>query len=181
MLNSTDPKPVQVHFRVPYPILLCTYTNVAVDHLVEGLVTASLSPLRIGYNGKVKPSLITHTLENKLAEHPLAAKLQRAKDQLESTMQRLRALEKRIEELKEKNMTRYEERLHAMEVDGVGLSRQIDALRAKTYGMYLRMVRDIVTTADVVSAALEKTVGMLQANGQFNGAFHSISSIELLY
>ncbi|KAH8831193.1 P-loop containing nucleoside triphosphate hydrolase protein [Flagelloscypha sp. PMI_526] len=39
---------LKVHFQVPHPLLVCTYTNVAVDNLVEGFVKAGLNPVRVG-------------------------------------------------------------------------------------------------------------------------------------
>jgi len=36
------------HFNVAHPLLVCTFTNLAVDNLVEGLVRAGLRPLRFG-------------------------------------------------------------------------------------------------------------------------------------
>ena len=50
---------------------MCTYTNVAVDNLVEGLVSAGLKPLRIGSGERVKSSLDVYTLDHKISIHPL--------------------------------------------------------------------------------------------------------------
>lgn len=140
--------------------MLCTYTNVAVDHLVEGLVGATLSPLRVGYVGKVKQSLLEHTLEHKLTKHPLAAQLQRIKDQMEKTEERLKALETRIKELQPKlgGRNHLSQRLEAMEADAIIMSRQIETLKAKGFAVYLKMVREIVVEADVVSDAWQVTV-----------------------
>ena len=52
---------------------MCTYTNVAVDNLVEGFVTAGLDPVRIGY-GQTKSTLQEHSLESKMEKHPLYQK-----------------------------------------------------------------------------------------------------------
>ena len=46
-------KLLKAHFEVPQPLMICTYTNVAVDNLVEGLMKAGLKPLRVGFGGKV--------------------------------------------------------------------------------------------------------------------------------
>ncbi|KAI0790274.1 hypothetical protein BC629DRAFT_399598 [Irpex lacteus] len=45
---------LKVHFGVPHPILFCTFTNGAVNHVIEGLVAAFLRPLRVGTSSKVK-------------------------------------------------------------------------------------------------------------------------------
>lgn len=68
-----------------HPILVCTYTNIAVDNLVEGLVKAGLQPLRIGSDGRVKESLLPFSLKGRLGDHPLHSTLlelqQRANEQ----------------------------------------------------------------------------------------------------
>jgi hypothetical protein len=53
--------------------MVCTYTNVAVDNLVEGFVTAGLDPVRIGY-GQIKSTLQEHSFEFKIEKHPLYPK-----------------------------------------------------------------------------------------------------------
>ena len=133
-----------------YPILLCTYTNVAVDNLVEGLANTTLDALRIGYNGKVKSTLIEHTLEKKLETHPLAFSYKKLKDDMEERMQRKKNLEQRIRELQKNTNRRHIARLDAMELDSIGLERQIHSLETRAWGLFRRMVRDIVTAADVV-------------------------------
>ena len=69
-----------------HPILVCTYTNAAVDNLVEGLVKAGLQPLRIGPDGRVKESLLPFSLKGRLKSHPLQSNFlelqQRANEQL---------------------------------------------------------------------------------------------------
>ncbi|KAH0825645.1 hypothetical protein J3R83DRAFT_12675, partial [Lanmaoa asiatica] len=50
-------KLLKAHFEVHHPILVCAYTNAAVDNLVEGFAEARLKPLRIGFRGKIKDSL----------------------------------------------------------------------------------------------------------------------------
>ena len=54
-----------------HPILVCTYTNVAVDNLVEGLGNAGLEPLRISPDGRVNESLQPFSLKGRLNGHPL--------------------------------------------------------------------------------------------------------------
>jgi hypothetical protein len=84
---------------VHHPILVCTYTNVAVDNLVEGLVKAGLQPLRIGPDGRVKESLLPFSLKGRLKGHALHADFldhrQRANEQRKNlrTIRSGRALE----------------------------------------------------------------------------------------
>ena len=145
------------HFLVPYPIMLCTYTNVAVDHLVEGLAGVALRPLRIGHGGRVKPSLAEHSLDAKLAAHPSAGALQTLREQAAEMVRRQRELLEEIRELKKKDTRTLEPRIQAMQSGLVAMQRQLEVLRAHAYGMYLRMVRDVVVVADVVSAPLSTT------------------------
>ena len=76
---------------------------------------------------------------------------------MEKTEERLKALETRIKELQPKlgGRNHLSQRLEAMEADAIIMSKQIDTLKAKGYGVYLKMVREIVVEADVVSNALE--------------------------
>ncbi|PSS22633.1 hypothetical protein PHLCEN_2v3060 [Hermanssonia centrifuga] len=143
-------KLLKVHFRVPYPILLCTYTNVAVDNLVEGLVNASLDPVRIGYNGKMKASLLDYSLDVKLSTHELAPEYERSKTKLEAVHKKRRELVKRIMELGQKRSGSLAVRISNMEADAIAMERQISFLKSKTYALYLRMVKDILSRADVV-------------------------------
>jgi hypothetical protein len=48
----------QKDFDVAIPLLVCTYTNVAVDNLVEGLAAAGLHPIRVGAEGMIKVNLM---------------------------------------------------------------------------------------------------------------------------
>lgn len=61
---------------MPHPILICTYTNVAVDNLVEGFVNAGLKALRIGPVGRTKESLTPYTYQAQIEKHPLNAEIE---------------------------------------------------------------------------------------------------------
>ena len=50
----------QREFDVAIPLLVCTYTNVAVDNLVEGLVAGGLHPVRVGSEGSIKVRCISN-------------------------------------------------------------------------------------------------------------------------
>lgn len=130
--------------------MLCTYTNVAVDNLVEGLVSAGLKPLRVGYAGKVKESLLEHTLEFQLEQHPLQPKYHTVQEQIKTHNKSFQALTSRIEEYRKTNATRFGARIQAMEQDSLWKERQLSALSRKSYGIFLEMVRDVVLRADVV-------------------------------
>lgn len=51
--------------------MVCTYTNVAVDNLVDGLLAAGLKPLRCGSMESTRSSLEEHTLDYKFVRHRL--------------------------------------------------------------------------------------------------------------
>ena len=80
------------YFKVHQPILVCTYTNAAVDNLVEGFVNAGLQPLRISPDGRVKESLIPFSLKGRLDAHPLQSEFLELKQQANEQRKKLRAI-----------------------------------------------------------------------------------------
>lgn len=132
-----------------HPLLVCTYTNVAVDNLVEGFVAAGVKPLRVGYGGKIKPSLYEHTLDAKLEAHPLKSLADNVLKEQESTENKRGELYDRIIAAEKSGKA---ERLERMRSALVMLERRILALRAKLYAMHQEMLSDITAAADVVSA-----------------------------
>jgi AAA domain len=77
---------------VHQPILVCTYTNTAVDNLVEGLVKAGLQPLRIGPDGKVRESLLPFSLKGRLKTHPLRLNFLELERRANEQRKKLRAI-----------------------------------------------------------------------------------------
>ncbi|KDQ54482.1 hypothetical protein JAAARDRAFT_135529 [Jaapia argillacea MUCL 33604] len=139
-------KLLKVHFQVVQPILVCTYTNVAVDNLVEGLAAAGVRPLRVGYGGKVKESLFEHTLDAKLEAHPLKPQV----DQLDIDFERV---QKRFTEAKQRlqasESTLHSKRYLTLQTAVASYEKQLKVVSAKTYALRQEMLRDIVTAADV--------------------------------
>ena len=134
-----------------YPILLCTYTNVAVDNILEGLVgpETGINALRIGSSAKVKASLMDYTLEANFDRHPRApafARKQKEAEDLEVQMSKLRLS---IAATRKKGQ-REEQRLANMEAHLMQLERRLKAARGMAYMMRLGIITDIVTGADVV-------------------------------
>lgn len=82
------------YFKVHQPILICTYTNAAVDNLVEGLVNAGLQPLRISPDGRVKESLLPFSLKGRFDGHPLHSEFLELKQQANEQRKKLRAIRK---------------------------------------------------------------------------------------
>ena len=142
-----------------HPLLLCTYTNVAVDNLVEGLVKAGVKPLRIGYNGKIRNSLMPHSLEYKMERHPLTVTIKKLTDELTSAqsdisdlMKSYNTLEKKVEDAKpRKPGWGTSKRLVNMREALVKQQTQSKVLKKKIFFMQQKVLTDIVEDADVVS------------------------------
>jgi superfamily I DNA and/or RNA helicase len=140
----------KVHFEVHHPLLVCTYTNVAVDNLVEGFAAAGVKPLRVGFGAKIKPSLHEYTLDAKLEAHHLKLKVDQLLKDQETVERKLEALESRIVAAEKSGS----EKLGNMRTASTVLERQVLALRAKLYALHQEMLNDITATADVVSDLL---------------------------
>jgi len=135
---------------VHHPILVCAYTNAAVDNLVEGFAGARLKPLRIGFRGKIKDSLTEHTLDYKLDQHPLKSKVDRLLEEKSATEKRRSDLTKRIEAVQRAPTTRATGHLDQMRSALLAQERQSMAIAAKLYAIHQEMLRDITADADVV-------------------------------
>ncbi|KAJ6518598.1 P-loop containing nucleoside triphosphate hydrolase protein [Mycena sanguinolenta] len=151
-------KLLKVHFEVPHPLLVCTYTNVAVDNLVEGLAASNVRPLRVGFGGKVRDSLAEHTLEYHLEHHP-------RKPSLDLLLKEQKGIAHGIHELSKK-MVDVRKRLegaktsHArqvlvhiltnMEADLALRERMQKSVNTRIYALQMEMLRDVVSKADVI-------------------------------
>lgn len=58
------------HFEVPHPILVSTYTNVAIDNLLEGFAGGGLKPLRVGTDSTTKDDFQEFTFDYQFQLHP---------------------------------------------------------------------------------------------------------------
>jgi hypothetical protein len=135
------------HFEVPHPVLVCTYTNVAVDHLVEGLAAAGLRPLRFGSVQRVPPALLQHTLEHKLQAHPRYPVFKRAIDERSSLEKRLKhhvnLLRENIND--DAKSTRHKEAIAKIE-------QRVSVVRKRAYAIHQTMIKEILDQSDVVRA-----------------------------
>jgi hypothetical protein len=75
-------KLLKEHFKVPFPIMVCAHTNVAVDNLLAPLRKEGIKALRAGSITRVRDDLIPFTLEQVEQEHPLFPKVEKLRDDL---------------------------------------------------------------------------------------------------
>jgi hypothetical protein len=171
-------KVLKAHFQVPEPLLVCTFTNVAVDNLVERLADAGLRPLRASSAGKVKPSLQEHTLEWKMEQHPSRPELKRLVVRAEVLEKELATLRVALADLRTKVVTdtatdRELKRAKRMEEDLVRKERMDGALKRRIYGLERSMLKEILDSADVVclystEASLKLTLITVDLYNLFN-------------
>lgn len=131
---------------------MCTYTNVAVDNLVEGFGKANLKPLRVAFGARVKDNLQQYTLDHQLDGHPLrplVEKITKEIDALKLETSDLSSKLRDLESLSEDSRTKYKK--NAMKSRLVTVQRRISVSSGKRYGMQQIILRDIVSRADVVS------------------------------
>lgn len=92
-------------FEVPQPILVCTYTNTAVDNLLENIAAAGLKPLRVGYEGFVKAGLEEYMMEVQFDKHPRKAEYDAALKRKEKKVAELKDLTVQLKETKDELIT----------------------------------------------------------------------------
>ncbi|KAJ7749093.1 P-loop containing nucleoside triphosphate hydrolase protein [Mycena maculata] len=150
-------KLLKVHFEVPHPLLVCTYTNVAVDNLVEGLAAAGVRPLRVGFGGKVKEALIEYTLEYKLETHPRKPDLDALVKQEEDCQARIRDISKKLRDLRKEekhklvaSQERSKRKQANMEADLALRHRMQASLKGRIYALKMEMLEDVISKADVI-------------------------------
>ncbi|KZO91754.1 P-loop containing nucleoside triphosphate hydrolase protein [Calocera viscosa TUFC12733] len=133
---------LKMHFEVPQPVLVATYTNVAVDNLVGGLADAGLKPLRVGGEElNQRAGLEKHRLEVKMAAHPLQREIDK--------------LDKAIDRMADKRREAIESAKAAKDYKGMEKARnlfkeQLIGLRMKKFAIRNAMIHDIVSKADVI-------------------------------
>ncbi|KAF8064109.1 P-loop containing nucleoside triphosphate hydrolase protein [Lyophyllum atratum] len=143
-------KLLKVHFEVPQAILVCTYTNVAVDNLVEGLISCGVKALRVGSGSNVRSSLIQHTLDHKLESHPLAPALLRLIKEEEQLNVKLDDLKSRLLDVAKQKTIRMQQKAANMTRALLAMEASLGTLRSRKYAMRQEMLRDVISAADVI-------------------------------
>ncbi|KAG6856541.1 hypothetical protein H0H87_003360 [Tephrocybe sp. NHM501043] len=143
-------KLLKVHFEVPHPILVCTYTNVAVDNLVEGLVQSGVKALRVGSGAAVRSSIAQYTLDHKLSEHPLTPELQRVQKEAEKLNREIEDLKQRLWDVQHKAGQRAQQKAENMKRALLIKGANLGALKSKQYALRQHMLRDVLGDADVI-------------------------------
>ncbi|KAG6328408.1 hypothetical protein ID866_10681 [Astraeus odoratus] len=138
-----------VHFEVHHPLLVCTYTNAAVDNLVEGFGAVGLKPLRVGFGAKVKSSLNEYGLDYQLGKHPLKPRVDKLLEEQKAAEKRYAQLNRKIEVLQKEGKASVSQRLERMRSALALVERQTMSINSKLYAMHQEMLRDITTAADV--------------------------------
>lgn len=139
------------YFEVPHPIVICTYTNVAVDHLVEGLAQAGLKPLRFGSVQRVSSALLEHTFEHKIQAHPLGPAHERALEEVKRCTEGILLHAKGVKEFA-KNSSLAAIKKHNAHLRSLAqIERRQQSLKKKAYAIRMEMVKDVLNGADVVS------------------------------
>ena len=138
--------------------MVCTYTNVAVDNLVEGLVAAGLDPVRIGY-GQIKSTLQEHSLEFKIEQHPLYAEYRVVSKCLEDLEKDLRKICATILEHQKLRVSSPE--LSRLKSRRGVLYAKLSRLNSQKQAMYQQMQVEVLTSADVVRSFTSYTSGEL--------------------
>ncbi|KAF9074542.1 P-loop containing nucleoside triphosphate hydrolase protein [Rhodocollybia butyracea] len=157
-------KLLKIIFRVPQPLLVCTYTNVAVDNLVEGLAKAGLKPLRaastagagksINSADPSRANLNQWTLEYQLQHHPRYPEyleLEKRAKKITDDIKELHGKIRKLAEAKGKILSQREVEMRNRMLDDVAQKgRALGAVKKKSYGLEQEITREIVNNADVI-------------------------------
>ncbi|KAI9512155.1 P-loop containing nucleoside triphosphate hydrolase protein [Russula earlei] len=138
---------LKVVFQVPAPILVCTYTNMALDHIVEGFVRRGLKPLRVGLDAKVQPAVKGFVLEAYLDRHPRRGDLERLVREETRLQEKARVLERDIEEAKARGQPI---RVGTLQTIMANVNRQLSAVNVRLFKLRQEMITNVLKQADVI-------------------------------
>lgn len=138
------------HFMVPQPLLVCTFTNVAIDNLVEGLISAGVAALRVGGLSRVGEGLVQYTLDSHMQIHPLRKELNAAIKEKQAIK---RAIKLYIEKIADMKDARTDEELSHLKSNKRALEvaeKRLRKVSSVEYRVRRKMEYEIISNADVV-------------------------------
>ena len=135
-------------------VLASAPSNLAVDNLVERLAAAGVAPLRIGHPARVLPSVLEHTLDQRVRDHESA----RIAKKLIDDALKLRA------SARKRQQRRGPGRFSEARAD----EREARALFAEARKLDSRAQADVLDRAQVVLATLTGSATKLLAHRQFD-------------
>lgn len=138
--------------------MVCTYTNVAVDNLVEGFVKAGLNPVRIGY-GQANPALREYSFEFKIEQHPLYPEYDAVSKNSEKLERDLRQSSAHISERREQGAPSHE--LSRLKSSRDVLDARLSRLNSRRQSMYQQIQTEVLNSADVVRFPTSHTFSVL--------------------
>lgn len=139
------------YFQVDHPILLCTYTNAAVDNLVEGLVKAGLKPVRIAPEGRGRAAHSEYNIINKNAAHPRTPEIYRLKDKTADLNKRIKRLSDEIDKQCKAEHDHFKISLKAKTDELRDLEWEMKQSYARLSSLRQEIAQDSIFGADVVS------------------------------
>jgi regulator of nonsense transcripts 1 len=127
-----------------------------VDNLVEGFAKVGVKPLRVGYNGNVRESLLQHSLDYKLQQHPLHRPLTAFVEEQSTMTPKIQKLLQDCQGLDEKMKASVRprksslQRVSNMKAAIIKLEERQVFLKRRIYAMQQDMLKDVIEAADVV-------------------------------
>lgn len=118
---------------------------------MEGLVRSGVKALRVGSGSSVRSSITEYTLDHKLSEHPLAPQLQKIVEDIETLTLKIDDLQERLDDTARQEGSRKQQMAENMTRALLAMSKNLQVLKSRKYGLSQQMLRDVLSDADVVS------------------------------
>lgn len=123
-----------------HTVLVCAPSNTAVDLLTERLAEQNLSVLRVGNISRVDESIIRHTLEAQMTEHPESKNIKKVRKEAAETRRQARKFRRKF------GRDEHAERRH--------LYQQAGELDAWATQLEKRLSDEIITRSQVITCTL---------------------------
>ncbi|KAL5520432.1 hypothetical protein ACEPAG_9656 [Sanghuangporus baumii] len=141
------------HFEVPQPILVCTYTNVAIDNLLEGFAAGGLKPLRVGADSATKDDYKEFMFDYQFGQHPRKESeldpLIAECEAIEEEKRNIKALMLQISTMKRKSK-KAREKMEILKREYDAKDRRRNALKSQARSLREAIFYDICFKADVI-------------------------------